>query len=125
MKFVIVARNHAQGKLWLNTKRATDQSFNEDFPNQNDVLIATSPEAVRGLQVSTGIFLPDWEAGTKDPKGFLQILFYASQGKNPTIRKMLKEYDEFPDRTYYIQRAAKQLSDEIDKEVMKKAMNKP
>ena len=60
--------------------------------SRSDVIIATSPEAVRGLQVTSGVFLPNWQEGTKDPKGFLQLLFYASEGKNPTIRKMLQDY---------------------------------
>jgi hypothetical protein len=101
-----------------------DQAFNEDFPNTRDVIIANSVERIRGMTVEHGVFLPNWDNGTHDPLGFLQILHYSSGGKNPTIRRMLEERSQNPDTSYAIHKAAKALSDEIDAEVLRQAMGK-
>lgn len=120
MKFFIICASQAQGKQWLSKKRTTDENFNYQYPNSRDVVIASSPEHIRGMRIEHGIFLPYWENGTNDPLGFLQIIHYSCQGANPVILEMLaklekekreKELEPWAD-------AAKVLAKHIDAEVL-------
>jgi hypothetical protein len=93
-KFFVVCSNLTQGLAWVKRKRAADLTFDLSYPNFRDVIIVTDPASFRGMNVTKGIFLPNWEESSKDPVGFLQLLYYANQGKSQVIRKMLEERSE-------------------------------
>ena len=90
-KFFIICHSHRQGTFWLSDKYATDPTFYEKYPNKNDVIIVSHPDHVRGMRVTTGIFLEQWSYGNKDPLALLMALYCASND-NQVIRKMINDY---------------------------------
>lgn len=62
MKYVIVARNREQARLWIERTRATNKEWNDTYPNSNDILIVNNPELLRGFNVDRGILLDGWRS---------------------------------------------------------------
>lgn len=116
----VIAGTEPQAYDWINRK-LEERIRNGEFPNQIDEYkYVHSPMVLRGIQDPHGIFIGTWR-DRKDLKEIVEVLLYASHGKNQTIKKL---YEDLTKESAPVAVAAKILADEIDNEVMAKIMNK-
>lgn len=116
----VIAGTEPQAYEWINRK-LEERIRNGEFPNQIDEYkYVHSPIVLRGIQDPHGIFIGTWR-DRKDLKEIVEVLLYASYGKNQTIKKL---YEDLTKESAPVAVAAKILAEEIDNEVIARICKK-
>lgn len=128
MKFVIITPSVIFAKDWIVRKRIADVQWAMNHPLNSDILIATRPEHLRGMNVEHGVLLEGWRS-MPDIKEMLFLAMIHTQGTNLSLKKAYEEVeDKLPVKPTlrgkqitkaYVDEAAKLMADDIDKEVLK------
>jgi len=115
----VIAGTETQAYNWINSK-LEERIRNGEFPNQIDEYkYVHSANVLRGIKNPHGIFVGTWRE-RKDIKEIVEALLYSTMGVNETISKL---YQQLTRQSPAVAVASKALSDEIDNEVLRNALN--
>ena len=126
MKVFVVAGNHNEAYTYINRKLEERIANGETVSNIGDYVYVDSIVRLRGVSNPHGVFIGTW----KDRPDILEIVFeLIMHSTDPT--KLRKIHDDLYNnltaeqkRMETIKKAAKSLSDEIDKELYEKSQNR-
>ena len=126
MKVFVVAGNHDEAYTYINRKLEERIANGETVSKIGDYVYVDSVIRLRGVSNPHGVFIGTW----KDRPDILEIVFeLIMHSTDPT--KLRKIHDDLYNnltaeqkRMESIKKAAKSLSDEIDKELYEKSQNR-
>ncbi len=126
MKVYVVAGNHNEAYEYINRKIAERISNGETVSKIGDYVYLDKVNRLRGVSNPHGVFIGTW----RDRPDILDIVFELIMHSTDSTRlreihdELYKNLTEEQKRMESIKKAAKALSDEIDKELMKELYEK-
>ncbi len=127
MKVYVVAGNHNEAYEYINRKIEERISNGETVNKIGDYVYLDNVIRLRGVSNPHGVFVGSW----KQRPDILEIVFELIMHSTDPTRlreihdELYKNLTEEQKRKESIRKAAKALSDEIDKEVLRTALEKP
>lgn len=127
MKVYVVAGNHNEAYEYINRKIAERISNGETVNKIGDYVYLDKVNRLRGVSNPHGVFIGTW----RDRPDILDIVFELIMHSTDSTRlreihdELYKNLTEEQKRMESIKKAAKILSDEIDKEVLNNLRNNP